>query len=356
MTKNKKLTKTACLTDIHWGARTNDELHNQDCDRYIDWFCAQVKADPTIDNIMFLGDWFENRSALNIMTMNYSYRGAKKLNDLGLPVYFIIGNHDLYHRHTRELYSSINFHEFSNFRVINEPTVIPEVGDGVLLCPYLFHHEYADLAQYLKLKTWFGHFEFKGFQVTGSGMLMPTGPEADDFKGPLHIFSGHFHKRQLSKNIVYTGNTFPTNYSDEGDNERGMMVYDHTKDVIKFIDWIECPKFTKITLTNLLDNTVKIHKGSRVKCIVDCPITFEESTLLRQQFLVDYDLREFVMEESGEVDEVLANTETDADTEDLNDDGTITSIDDLVVKMLSGINSELIDNNILIAQYQRLKL
>jgi len=304
---------------------------------------------------MFLGDWFENRSALNIMTMNYSYRGAKKINNLGLPVYFVIGNHDLYHRHTRELYSSINFHEFSNFKVINEPTVIDEIGDGVLMCPYLFHEEYVDLVQHLKLKTWWGHFEFKGFQVTGSGMLMPYGPDADNFVGPLHIFSGHFHKRQISKNIVYTGNTFPTNYSDAGDTNRGMMVYDHNKDVIKFIDWNDCPKFTKLTLTQLLDNAVKIHPNSRVKCIVDSPITFEESTQLRQQFIASYKLREFTMEESSEIDEVLSDTETDVDTE-ANDDGTITSIDDLVVQMLSEIKSDMIDNQILIEQYNRLKL
>lgn len=350
-----KLDVTASMTDVHFGARSNCEQHNQDCLNYIDWFCEHVKADSTIDNIMFLGDWFENRSALNILTMNYSYRGAKKLNDLGLPVYFVIGNHDLYHRHTRELYSSINFHEFSNFKIINEPTLISDIGDRVLMCPYLFPDEYANLAQYLKLKTWWGHFEFKGFQVTGSGMLMPTGPEADDFKGPLHIFSGHFHKRQLSKNIVYVGNTFPTNYSDAGDNDRGMMVYDHTKDVIKFINWEDCPKFTKITLTTLLDNTVKIYPNSRVKCIVDCPISFEESSLLRQQFITEYNLREFTMEESGEKDDVLSDTETDVEPE-FNDDGTITSIDDLVVKMLSEIKTDMIDNQILIRQYQKLKL
>lgn len=353
MTQLKKLTKSAVFTDHHWGARNNEELHNHDCINYIDWFCNQVKTDPSIDNIIFMGDWFENRSALNIMTMNFSYQGAKKLNDLGIPIYFIIGNHDLYHRHTRELYSSINFHEFSNFIIINEPTHVSEISSGVLLCPYLFHHEYVELARSLNLKTWWGHFEFKGFQVTGSGVLMTTGPDAENFSGPLHIFSGHFHKRQASKNIVYIGNTMPTNYSDAGDNDRGMMVYDHTNDEIEFFNWEDCPKFTRVTLSDLLDDKVKIHLNSRVKCIIDSPITFEESVALRKQFTDDYKLREFTMEESGELDAVLSDTHTDVEVE-INDDGTITSLDDLVMQMLSDIKSDTIDNAILIEQYKRL--
>ena len=101
--KNKKLKKAACMTDIHFGKKANSEEHNKDCLRFIDWFCDFVKADPEIDHIMFLGDWNENRSALNIATLNFSYQGAKKLNELGLPVFFIIGNHDMYHRYSREI-------------------------------------------------------------------------------------------------------------------------------------------------------------------------------------------------------------------------------------------------------------
>ena len=287
--------------------------------------------------------------------MNYSYRAAKKLNDLGLPVYFVIGNHDLYHRHTRELYSSINFHEFSNFTVINVPTLVSEIGDGVLLSPYLFHEEYVNLTQYLTTKTWWGHFEFKGFQVTGSGMLMPSGPDADNFSGPLRIFSGHFHKRQASKNVVYIGNTMPTNYSDAGDINRGMMVYDHPTDDVTFLDWDDCPKFTRVTLTDLLNNKVKLHQGSRIKCVINSPITFEDSVQLRQKFTDEYALREFTMEESGEQAEALTDTDTEVDVE-LNDDGTITNIDDLVIQMLSEIKSDMISNTTLIEQYKRLKL
>lgn len=351
-----KLTKTASFTDIHWGAKSNSEVHNQDCDRYIDWFCAQVKADPTIDSIVFMGDWFETRSAVNILTAQYSYYGAKKINDLGLPVFFIIGNHDLYHRHTREVYSPVNFQEFTNFRIINEPTIIPELGTkGNLVSPFLFHEEYETLKQYKEIPVWWGHFEFKGFVVTGYNITMPTGPDPTDYDGPKHIFTGHFHKRQTTRNITYIGNTFPTNFSDAGDNERGMMVYDHKKNKVTFFDWDDCPKYTKTKLTAILDGKVTIHPNSRVKCIVDVPISFQESTALRQKMITDHNLREFSMDESREKDEVLSDTETeiDVDTEDSTEIGTI---DEMVIQMLSEISSELIDNQLLIEQYKRLTI
>lgn len=354
--KNKQLTKTAAFTDIHWGCKSNSEEHNQDCARYIDWFCEQVRSDPSIDSIVFIGDWFETRSAVNVMTLQYSYEGAKKLNQLGLPVYFVIGNHDLYHRHTRKVYSTSHFEEFANFHIINEPTVVPELGvGGNLISPFLFPEEYNTLSQYKNLRVWWGHFEFKGFVVTGYNITMPTGPDPAEFDGPAHIFCGHFHKRQTSRNITYIGNTFPTNFADSGDTNRGMMVYDHIADKIVFHNWTDCPSYIKVRLTDLIDGSVTLTQGARVKCIVDVPISFQESNMLRQSMIEEYNLREFSMEESHEKNESIEDTETELDLSEENvEDGDIRTIDELVIQMLSEIKNEVIDNQILIEQYKRL--
>ena len=90
---SKKLKKGAMCTDIHFGKKMNSEVHNEDCLNYLDWFCENVKNDPSIDHVWFLGDWNEQRAAINGLTLKYSYAGAKKLNELGLPVYFLLGNH-----------------------------------------------------------------------------------------------------------------------------------------------------------------------------------------------------------------------------------------------------------------------
>lgn len=346
-----KLRKSAIFSDIHFGKKANSETHNQDCLNFIQWFCNQVQADPEIDHIMFLGDWNENRSALNISTLNYSYRGAKMLDGLGLPVFFVVGNHDLYHRHTREIHSVIPFNEFKNFVLIEEPTVIEFIGNGVLMCPYMFHEEYPSLKKFLDIPFWAGHFEFRGFEVTGYGMVMPTGPDPKDYVGPKYIISGHFHKRQANENVVYIGNTFPMDFGDAGDTGRGMMVYDHSKDEMLFHDWEDCPKYIKTTLTDILDGTATLYPDSRVKCVVDVPISFEESTALRQSFAEKFHLREFTLEESQGIKQALSETEMNIDWED----SRLASVDELVEQMLREINSDHINNQSLIDIYKELK-
>lgn len=345
----KKLTKSVVCTDIHFGTKSNSEQHNQDCLNFIDWFCDRAKEEGA-DNIMFLGDWFENRSAVNVSTLNYSYRGAKKLNDLGIPIFFIIGNHDLYYRHNREMYSTIQFHEFSNFTIINEPTIIDEIETSPLLCPYLFPHEYPDLIKYNNTKTWWGHFEFKGFVITGYNITMLSGPDHTEFSGPKYIFSGHFHKRQRGGNVVYIGNTFPTNFSDTNDNERGCMVYDHITQNISFFDWEQCPKYVKITLSDVLNGNINIPKNARVQCLMDTPLTFEESMGIKQQFIDDYELREFISCEPKDLADAITDSDMDIDS----DDDQNFTLDDLVIQMLESVNVSTIDNDVLVAQYQRL--
>lgn len=354
----RKLRRGCFLTDIHFGKKSNSPIHNQDCIDYIDWFCEQVKADPTIDYVGFLGDWNENRASISISTLNYSHEGASKLNALGLPVFFVVGNHDLFHRNSRDVHSIVTFQEYSNFTIIDQPLIVEDIEGGALFSPYLFHDEYPDLTKYLNIPFWAGHFEFQGFVITGYNVKMPTGPKGSDFAGPKRILSGHFHKRQDQDNIHYIGNTFPMDFGDAGDFNRGLAVYDHTTDDLSYINWPDCPKYIKVKLSALLDGEVTLYPNARVKCLVDIDISFEESKLIRQTFTDDYKLREFTLEESQELNDVLTDTQVSDDVQQVavDDDGKLASVDDLVIQMLQDINSDKIDNTLLIEQYKRLQV
>lgn len=356
---SRKLRRGAYHTDIHFGKKSNSPLHNQDCLDYLDWFCEQVRSDPTIDYVGFLGDWNENRSSINIATLNFSHEGAEKLNNLGLPIYFVIGNHDLYHRNSREIHSIVPFKEFTNFIVIEEPTVVEEIHGGALFSPYMFHDEYPGLTEYLKIPFWAGHFEFQGFVITGYNVKMPHGPNALDFAdGPKHILSGHFHKRQSAANVHYIGNCFPMDFGDAGDFQRGMAVYDHIAQDVEYSDWPDCPKYIKCKLSDLLDANVNLYQNARVKCLVDVEISFEESTFLRQNFVDQFKLREFTLEESQEVNDVLTDTDVSDETKAaISDDDQLSSIDELVIQMLREIpDGGKVDKHLLIEQYKSLSL
>lgn len=345
-----QLNKCAIFTDLHLGKKANSQRHNQDCVDFIDWFIEQVQNEGDVDHILFLGDWHESRSAINVSTLNTSYYCADKLNRLGLPVYFVIGNHDLYYRHSREIHSVKHFAEFDNFHIIEQITYEPNIGNhGILLVPYIFHDEYAQLGQYMNIPFWAGHFEFQGFDITNHGTTMPTGPDPDDFAKPSYIISGHFHKRQMYKNIIYMGNTFPMDFNDADDPHRGMMFYDHQNDQLTVRDWPDCPKYIKTKLTDIVNQSVTLYPKSYVKCIVDVPISFEESTTLRQQLVKKYDLREFTLEESHEINQALSQTQFEWDEEQ-----QLASVDEIVQQMLTEITTDQLDNEKLLTIYKNL--
>lgn len=161
------LNKAAMMTDAHWGKHSNSELHNQDCMNFIKFFINEVQKDKEIDHIVFLGDWHEHRSAINGMTLNYSYEGAKLLNSLDLPIYWLVGNHDLYYRNSRGIFTTGPFDSLSNINLINEPTVIKEIGNKTLFSPYLFPHEFSVLDKFKDIPVWNMHADAKGFVLTG---------------------------------------------------------------------------------------------------------------------------------------------------------------------------------------------
>lgn len=323
--------KVAMFTDIHWGKRNNSHIHNNDCLEFVQFFCEQVKADKEIDAVMFLGDWFENRNAVNISTLNYSHRGLDALNKLGKPIYFCVGNHDLYHRHHRDIHSAVMFGQYSNITLIDHPKVM---GD-FLLCPYLFGAEYGELLHYNKMKYFAGHFEFKNFIMTGNSRL-EHGPEHTNYDGVTYIFSGHFHKRQASDNVIYIGNTFPTDYGDSGDPERGMCVLDTRDDDIQFINWEQCPMFMRTTLSKVLDGEFAPTPKTRVKCMLDVEISYSEAQALKQGMIEEFNLREFALEENL-IEKKLAISEGGSEAEI--DDLELSSIDEMVTNLLMTVNS-----------------
>ncbi len=344
------LKKAAMFTDIHFGKRSNSEEHNQDCLNFIKWFCEQVKADPTIDHIWFLGDWHEHRAAINAFTLQRSFHGAKMLNELGLPIYFLIGNHDLAFRNTRTTFTTEIFEPLENFILISETQVIKEIHNEVLAIPYLREDEYPTLIEHSKIPVAMGHLELKGFRVSGSSNLMEHGPEANTFfKKQKRVFSGHFHQRQSKGNVHYIGNVAPMDFSDTNDKDRGMAVYDFVNDDLSYINWPAAPQYIKATLSDVLDNPKKILvKGARVKIEVDDEITFEESNQIRASLQAKYGLREITLDERITIDVNLSDDE--AEIEELN----LETTNEVIQELLKRIKDDSVDTALLLKIYNSL--
>lgn len=339
-----RLTKGLLFTDIHWGKKQNSDTHNDDCTNFINFVCENVIPNK-IDHIIFLGDWFEHRNAINISTLNYAYHGAKKLNDLGIPIYFIIGNHDMYTKVHRNVYATIEYKEFTNFTVIDQPLLEPNIGNGVLLCPFLIHEEYDILNKY-DAEHAYGHFEFNGFVLTGATNTFSGGYDHTDFKRYKRIFSGHFHKRQKSGNVIYIGNTFPMDFSDANDFDRGFAIHDHSVDSVTFVNWKECPKYIRTSLSEIVNGTVEIPDNSYISCVADINMEYSKMMEVKSAISSTYNLASItITEPTVQI--------TNDDVEEITDTSNINT-HDAIITMLDSISSPSIDNEHLVKIYKKL--
>ena len=330
-----KYKKIAMFTDIHFGADHNSNRHNQDCLDFIKFFIVEFRKQGC-DCVVFLGDWFENRASISVATINYAIQALRLLNALNVPIYFIIGNHDLFYRNNRNLHSTEMFREFNNVILIEEPMSIGE-GD-LLIVPYLFSEEYAGFATEInKHKYVFGHFNFRNFYLTGSSnMVCEHGFLHKLLSGPKFIFSGHFHKRQASDNVIYIGNPFGTNYGDAGDYDRGMAILHTNKEEVDFINYAG-PSFFRTTLSKLATtDDFDIRKYARVKCLLDLDVSYSEAQLIKNEFMELFELREFILEENTvEYQEAIA----ESSLKEL-DEMDLASIDETICKLiLEGVQS-----------------
>jgi DNA repair exonuclease SbcCD nuclease subunit len=332
--------KVAVCTDIHFGLKSNSLVHNQDCSDFIDWFIATAKENGC-ETGMFLGDWSHQRAAINMQTLQYSLRSLEKLSAAFERFYFIPGNHDLYYRDRRDIYSTEWAKHIPNIIIVNDWY---KEGD-VIIAPWLVGDDHKKLSK-MTAKYMFGHFELPHFKMNAM-IEMPDHGEVkvEHFGGVESVYSGHFHLRQQKKNINYIGNCFPHNFADAGDDQRGMMILEWGKEP-DYHAWPGQPLYRVMKLSEAIDNGVNILKPNmHVRVELDIDISYEEANFIKETFIKDYNLREMALipVKSGAIDIDLAPGEVHFE-----------SVDQIVTDQITNIESDFYDNKLLLKIYQNL--
>jgi hypothetical protein len=332
--------KAAVFTDVHFGAKSNSIQHNQDCEKFVDWFISQAKKEGC-ETCFFLGDYNHHRASINIHTMQYGLQALEKLNDAFDRVYFIPGNHDLYYRDRRDIHSVEWAKHLPNVQIVNDWF---QDGD-VVIAPWLVQDDWKKLKT-LSGKYMFGHFELPNFYMNAM-VQMPDHGEIQEthLKGFETVFSGHFHKRQARNNVWYIGNAFPHNYADAGDDARGMMILDWGSPP-EFVAWPDQPKFRVYKLSEILDNPAGLLlPDSHIRVHLDIDISYEEANFIREQFIPEHKLREMALipVKLDQISQDLAPGELKFE-----------SVDQIIVDQISAISSEFYDQKLLLEIYRNL--
>ena len=331
--------RAAVFTDLHLGYKQNSQLFLNDCDRYIDWFINLVKTQDC-DTILFLGDFHDTRNSLNINTMDHSLRILERLNNLGLRVLFIPGNHDLYHKDKRTITSIRYIERFKNIELIMDQHT---EGD-VTFVPWLIGEEHKNMRK-IKSRYVMGHFELPSFLMNAM-VEMPDhgGIQSEDFDNVGTVFTGHFHKRQRKGNVHYIGNAFPHNYADAWDDARGAMILEWGAEPL-YVDWDGAPRYRTLSLAQMLDEPQK-HLDDRTYARVqlDISISYEEANFIKEEFVKTYGVRELsLIQNRGQV--LTENTIGDVAFE---------SVDQIVMNQINGLDTQHYDTKLLMEIYNSL--
>ena len=332
--------KAAVCTDIHFGAKSNSEVHNQDCLNFIDWFIVKAKEE-NCEIAIFCGDWHNSRASINISTLQYSLRALEKLSAAFDRVFFIPGNHDLYYRDRRDIMSVAWAQHIPNIHIVNES--IYTEGD-VAIVPWLIGDDHKKLSK-VNAKYMFGHLELPHFLMNAKVAMPDHGDiKPEDFRGVENVYSGHFHIRQKQGNITYIGNCFPHNYADAWDDERGMMIQEWGKPPV-YHNWPGAPRFRTLKLSELLESPETfMNNRTYLRVTLDKDVSYEEANFVKETFHSQYGCRELAL---------IAEKNLDL-TQEYTGDIKFESVDQIVSEQLLKIQSDTFDPALLLDIYRNL--
>ena len=270
--------KTIIFTDLHCGLAGNRLSRLEMCSAAVKGMVERAKSEG-VKNIIFGGDFFHNRSTLDLNTIDVALKLIRSLSD-GFVLYLIVGNHDSYLKNSIDINSLNIFRENRNVRIVDRPEEVSVNGERFLLVPWL-----TDLSTYGQetFDAMVGHFEISSkylmqayFESHSSGRRagkstaaavdadsllaapMAKAPEpkssalignfVDLVKKGGVVYAGHIHNHKeltvRGRKFVFVGSPFEHNLGDIGD-PRGYYLLDE-RNAPSFVQLSKLPKHVQV--------------------------------------------------------------------------------------------------------------
>lgn len=247
--------KSVWVADTHLGVKSHNQywadLTEKLFDEIID-YCLH----NDIDTVIHLGDFFDSRKSLNVLTINTAQKIINKFESNQIYLYIIRGNHDTFYKDSDTPHSLSFLQQNQYITIIDEE---PYQLDNLTLVPW--GYDVSKIQN--KDTTLLGHFEINGFVTNSSGNEMQGAKlNKSDFKPFKQVYSGHFHTASKQGNITYIGSAFATSFSDIN-QQKGYYIYD--EGALEFIEFTDAPKFISLTSEDEYDK--QLVEGNVVRLI-----------------------------------------------------------------------------------------
>ena len=248
--------KIALFTDIHIGVHKDSSLWHQIVLNWTDWFVSEIKK-KNIKNVLFCGDFFHDRSSVDLTTLQVGSQIIEKLKEFNLVM--LAGNHDSYYKNNASVNSLAPFKGKKNIFVVDEKPILLKNKISVCLCPWGTSNE-----DIIECDLLAGHFEIQNFKMN-SFKVCDHGFESGSIlnKAKL-ILSGHFHLREHrlyenNKSILYLGSPFQMDFG-EREQVKGFYILDTDTLEVEFTENTLSPQHFKIKVSDILNKNIDTTK------------------------------------------------------------------------------------------------
>ncbi|ARW57753.1 recombination endonuclease subunit [Serratia phage CBH8] len=189
-----------------------------------------------IKNIIQYGDIFDVRKAITHKCMEFARLIATELEEAGIHLVTIVGNHDMHYKNTLTPNAATEvLGKYKNITVIEKPVTMDFDGTLIDLIPWMCDENTTEILEHIRTSSaeyCVGHWELNGFYFYKG--MKSHGLEPDFLKKYKQVWSGHFHTISEASNVKYIGTPWTLTAGDEND-PRGFWVQDTKKGSFDFI-------------------------------------------------------------------------------------------------------------------------
>lgn len=230
--------KICLLGDTHFGVRNDSKIFHNYYEKFYDGVLFPYLLANNIDTVIQLGDLFDRRKFINFVSLTESRRYFfDKLKFHKIHLHALIGNHDIFYKHTLEVNSpKLLLKDYDNITLWSEHGKLEIDGMMIDMIPWMCNANENSIMEFMQNSTssiCLGHFELLGFQLS-KGVHSHEGIESNLLANYDHVYSGHFHTKSTDKNVTYVGVPYQMFWSDY-DDTKGFHVLDTKTHEVEFI-------------------------------------------------------------------------------------------------------------------------
>jgi len=204
--KREDINRIWLISDTHLGVRSNSREWMDIIEDYFRNFFIPLlqKEGRPGDVVVHCGDVFDSRQSINLYVLN---KGINIFEDIAkiMPIYMIIGNHDIFMKYTNDINSLKVFRHVENITIFEKPTHVMFGNKKMFFLPWVEKHdEIKEIIQNPENASdvLFCHTDIRGLSFNRFTKI-EEGTEAEVFKAHKRVYYMTFNPmRKLNSKMI----------------------------------------------------------------------------------------------------------------------------------------------------------